>query len=82
MNVVLILEILTAICWTTDKSLEYIVNAFTTLKEIGKWRFNIEPLFKILEVQNNIYVIVQVCTFINSFVESHTDQEFSDMLKE
>lgn len=33
-------------------------------------------------MQTNIYVIVAACTFVNTFIEAHTNQDFSEMIKE
>ncbi|CAD8174618.1 unnamed protein product [Paramecium octaurelia] len=82
LNVSLILQILADICVNQDKCIENIIEILKDLKEEAKWRFATEPIFKIMEVQQNVYLIRDACTFINALAETHSDDEMCELIKQ
>ncbi|CAD8086866.1 unnamed protein product [Paramecium sonneborni] len=81
-NVSLILQILADICVNQDKCIENIIEILQVLKDEAKWRFVTEPIFKIMEVQQNVYLVRDACTFINALAETHSDDEICELIKQ
>jgi len=65
-----VLDIATAICWISEDGFEVVSNALCSLIQQKKYRFKIEPFIKVLENSNNVVLISNVCSFINTLVEA------------
>lgn len=80
-NSSLILEVFISLCWQSDYGVQQIVEAFKTAKETGKWISTLDPVIKVCQTSKNVFLVNRVCTFLNIFIEAHSDQAFRAKMK-
>lgn len=81
-NMSLILEILMYICWQSDEGVVSVVQAFKTMKLEGIWNTPIDPVFKLLQGQKSVFALARVCSFVNTFIQAHSDDNFCRQMEQ
>ena len=57
------------------------MKAFTQMKNDNKWKYGLEPLIKSLQIQKSVFAIGNICTFMNSYMATHSNPDARDQIK-
>lgn len=51
------------------------------MKKLKLWNSPMEPLIQLFHQSKSIFAVANLCTFLNTFMEAHTDNEFKWKIK-
>ena len=69
------LEILNTILWESNHSVDLILESLNKIKNERNWECRLMPLIKTLDKSQNVLIIRNVLTFINSFIAADPNEQ-------